>query len=101
MIDWDEFDSMIEICVRFEVFDLSNLLNISIIYIYIYIYMKANFINECRSKNKNNIYIGYTPTTLSLRLTYHLSENSAIKQLIIKHNNSTDPQTDPCKEDSH
>ena len=38
-------------------------------------------------KNKNNSYIGYTTTTLSCRLTYHLSENSAIKQhLIMKHN---------------
>ena len=35
--------------------------------------------------NKNNIYVGYATTTLSHRLTYHLSENSTIKQhLIIK-----------------
>ena len=34
---------------------------------------------ECLPKNKNNSYIGYTNTTLSRRLTYHLSENSAIK----------------------
>ena len=41
-------------------------------------------------KNKNNSYIGYTTTTLSHHLTYHFSENSAIKQhLILKHNNST------------
>ena len=45
---------------------------------------------ECLSKNKNNTYIGYITTTLSHCLTYHLSENSAIKQdLIIEHNNST------------
>ena len=44
---------------------------------------------ECLPKNKNNSYIGYT-TTLSCCLTYHLSENSTIKQhLIIKHNNYT------------
>ena len=43
---------------------------------------------ECLLKNKNNSYIGYITTTLSRHLTYHLSENSAIKQhLIIKHNN--------------
>ena len=42
---------------------------------------------KCLPKNKNNIYIGYTTTTLSRRLTYHLSENSAIKHLMIKHNN--------------
>ena len=41
-------------------------------------------------KNKNSFYIGYAITTLSCRLTYQLSENSAIKQhLIIKHNDST------------
>ena len=45
---------------------------------------------ECLLKDKNNSNIGYTTTTLSRRLTYHLSENSVIKQhLIIKHNNST------------
>ena len=45
---------------------------------------------EWLPKNKNNSYIGYTTTTLSRRLTYHLSENSTIKQhLIIKHNNRT------------
>ena len=38
---------------------------------------------ECLPKNKNNSYIGYTTTTLS-RLTNHLSENSAMKYLIIK-----------------
>ena len=35
------------------------------------------------------IYIDYTTTALSCRLTYHLSENSARKSyLIIKYNNS-------------
>ena len=38
---------------------------------------------------QDNSYIGFTNTTLSRRLSYHLSENSAIKHLIIKHNNST------------
>ena len=33
----------------------------------------------CSPKNKNDFYIGYTTTTLSRRLTYHLPENSAIK----------------------
>ena len=33
---------------------------------------------ECLPKSKNNSYTGYT-TTLSHHLTYHLSENSAIK----------------------
>ena len=40
-----------------------------------------------RLELKNNSYIGYTTTMLS-RLTYHLSENSAIKHLIIKHNST-------------
>ena len=37
---------------------------------------------------KKNSYIGYTTTTLSRCLTYHLSENSTIKHLIIKHNSA-------------
>ena len=42
---------------------------------------------------KKHIYIGYTTTIISRRLTY-LSENSTIKQdLIIKHNNNTDQLT--------
>ena len=46
-------------------------------------------------KQKNNSYVGYTTTTLSRRLTYHLCENSVIKKkhLIIKHNNSTNQLT--------
>ena len=45
-------------------------------------------------KNKNNFYIGYTNTTLSGPLTYHLSENRAIKQhSIIKHKHRTDQLT--------
>ena len=52
-------------------------------------------------KHKNNIYIGYTNTILSRRLTYHLSENNAIAQhLIIKHNNCTNFHF-RYKEDSH
>ena len=47
---------------------------------------------ECLPKNKNNSYIDYT-TTLYHRLTYHLSENSTIKHLIIKYNNSTNQLT--------
>ena len=44
---------------------------------------------ECLPKNKNNSYIGYTTTMLSHRLTYHFSENRAIKQhLTIKHNST-------------
>ena len=49
---------------------------------------------ESFPKNKNNSYIDYITTTLTRRLTYHLSENTAIKQhLIIKHNNSTEQLT--------
>ena len=41
-------------------------------------------------KNNNNFHIGYTTTTLFRRLTYHLSENSAIKQyLVVKRNKCT------------
>ena len=48
---------------------------------------------ECLPKNKDNSHNGYT-TTLSRRLTQHLSEKSAIKQnLSIKHNTSTNPLT--------
>ena len=47
----------------------------------------------CLPKNKNNPYFGCT-TTLFHHLTYHLCENSAIKQhLIIKPNNSTNQLT--------
>ena len=39
-------------------------------------------------------YIGYTTTMLSHHLTYHLSENRAMKRhLIIKHNNNTNQLT--------
>ena len=49
---------------------------------------------KCLLKIKNNIYMGYASTTLSRHLTYHLSENSTIKQhLIIKYNKSTDQIT--------
>ena len=49
---------------------------------------------ECLLKNKNNSYTGYTTTILTRRFTYHLSENSTIKQhLIIKHNKSTNQLT--------
>ena len=44
---------------------------------------------ECLSEKdfKINTYIGYTTTILSRRVTYHLSDISAIKQyLITKHN---------------
>ena len=41
------------------------------------------------SRDPGGLRIGYTTTTLSYRLTYHVSENNTIKQhLIIKHNNS-------------
>ena len=47
-------------------------------------------------KDKNNIYIGYTTTSLYRRFTYPLSENSTIKRhLIIKPNNNTEQLT-PC-----
>ena len=53
--------------------------------------LNANILFIFKYKNKNGLYIRYTTTILSRPLTYHLSENSAIKQhLIIKHNNSTD-----------
>ena len=45
------------------------------------------------AKKQKNSYIGYTTTTLSRRLTYQLSENSAIKYFIRKHNNSTNQLT--------
>ena len=36
-------------------------------------------LQECLLKNKNNPYRGFTTTILSHHLTYHLSENKAIK----------------------
>ena len=52
------------------------------------------YFEDCFLKNNNNSYINDSTTTLSHRLTYHLSENSSIKQhLIIKHNNSTNQLT--------
>ena len=53
---------------------------------------------ECFSENNitPNIYIGYTTTTLSCRLTYHLTDISAIKQHIMtKHNKDTDKLKSP------
>ena len=67
------------------------------IYIYIYIYIsigvlqKTNVIykfkcplGDCISDN-NNIYVGLTSTTLSRRLTMHLSDTSSIAQHLKKH----------------
>ena len=48
---------------------------------------------ECIPKNKFNTYIGHTTTTLFCRLTYHLSDTSAIKQQIITKHNSPDLNT--------
>ena len=49
---------------------------------------------ESVSRKTKNFYIGYTTTTLSRRLTYHIS----IKQLlIIKHNNNIN-QIISCKD---
>ena len=49
---------------------------------------------EFLPKNKNDSYIGYTTSMLSRRLTYHLSENNALKQyFIIKNNYSTNPHS--------
>ena len=48
---------------------------------------------ECLLENnlKVNTYIGHTTVTLSRRLTYHLSDTSALKQhLMTKYNNDTD-----------
>ena len=45
------------------------------------------------TKNKNNSYMSYRTTTLSRHLTYHLSENSAIKQHLIIKCNSTNELT--------
>ena len=47
---------------------------------------------ECLSKNKIDIYIGYTTITLSRRLTFRLSENSTIKQHLIRKQNNTTNQ---------
>ena len=44
-----------------------------------FINLNVHFESASR-KTKNNSYVGYTTTMLSHCLTYHLSENSAIKQ---------------------
>ena len=48
---------------------------------------------ECRSENNitANTYNGHTTTTLSRRLTYHLSDIRVIKQYLMKkHDRNTD-----------
>ena len=50
-------------------------------------------ISRVPPEKQKNSYIGYTTTIQSSRLTYHLTKNSAIKQLIIKHINSTNQLT--------
>ena len=42
-------------------------------------------LGDCISDNNNNIYIGLTSTTLSRRLTMHLSDTSSIAQHLNKH----------------
>ena len=63
-------------------------INSILIYIYIYILQKTNIIykfkcplGDCIS---DNIYIGLTSTTLSRRLTMHLSEKSSLAQHLKK-----------------
>ena len=61
------------------------------IYIYIGVLQKTNVIykfkcplGDCISDN-NNIYVGLTSTTLSRRLTMHLSDTSSIAQHLKEH----------------
>ena len=42
-------------------------------------------LGDCISDNNNNIYVGLTSTTLSRRLTMHLSDTSSISQHLKKH----------------
>ena len=42
-------------------------------------------LGDCISDNNNNIYVGLTSTTLSRRLTMHLSDTSSIAQHLKKH----------------
>ena len=54
-------------------------------------------LRECFSKNDitPNTYIGHTTTTLSRCFTYHLSDISAIKQHMTKHNKDPDKLKSP------
>ena len=49
-------------------------------------------LGDCISDNNNNIYVGLTSTTLSRRLTMHLSDTSSIAQRLKKHSCPTTQQ---------
>ena len=62
------------------------------VFFYLFIYA----FRECLLENsiKINTYIGHTTTTLSRRITYHLSDKSTIKQhQITKYNNDAEKLT--------
>ena len=44
-----------------------------------------HWIYNCSASDNNNIYVGLTSTTLSRRLTMHLSDTSSIAQHLKKH----------------
>ncbi len=52
------------------------------------IYQFKCLLGDCISEN-NNIYVGLTSTTLSRRLTMHLSDTSSIVQHLKKHSSPT------------
>ena len=102
-----EKQKQIKLIIYYTKFKTSNLIvknNTNSAKIYLnqtnVVYKFICLFQECIPKNKTNSYIGYTTTTLSHHLSYHLSENSAIKQhFIIKHSNSTNqlPSSDVRK----
>ena len=55
-----------------------------------FINLLAHFKSLSWKITKVNTYIGHTTTTHSHCLTYHLSDISAMKPLITKHNKDTD-----------
>ena len=62
------------------------------------VYKFTRLFQECFTENSiiPNSYIGYKTTTLSRRLTYHLSDISAIKQLLMtNHKKDTDKLKSP------
>ena len=71
-------------------------INTVIKYIYICVYICPFWEHLSENNIIANTYIGYTMTTLSHRLTYHLSDISAVKKHIMtKHNKDIDKLKSP------
>ena len=83
----------IKLVIYYNKFKTSNLvIRNNFLYPSIGVLQKNNVIykfecplGDCISDNNNNIYVGLTSTTLSRRLTMHLSDTNSIDQHLKKH----------------